>query len=171
MKRISYALYYLIIARLPHSRFSILFNRIRVWYVCRVLKIMEGGCKSYFEHDIFIGGPGRVSIGRSCQINENSFIQEAEIGNFVMIAPNVTILSSMHNFDQLDVPMIFQGEAGHKKVHIQDDVWLGRNVVIMPGVTIGKGSIVAASAVVTKDVPEYQIVGGVPARIIKDRRR
>ena len=67
--------------------------------------------------------------------------------------------------------MIFQGETTGKKVIIGDDVWLGRNVLVMPGVKIGKGSIVAAGAVVTKDVPEYKIVGGVPARILKDRKQ
>ncbi len=171
MKHISYAFYYLIISHLPHSRFSMLFNRIRVWYLCRILQIMGGGEKTYFEHHIFIGGPGKVKFGQSCQINENTFIQEAEIGNFVMIAPNVAIISSMHNCDRIDIPMIFQGETTNKKVIIEDDVWLGRNVLVMPGVKIGKGSIVAAGAVVTKDVPEYKIVGGVPARVIKDRKR
>jgi maltose O-acetyltransferase len=171
MKRLSYAFYYLVISRLPHSRFSILFNKIRVWYLSRVLKIMEAGEKTYFEHHIFIGGPGRVRFGRSCQVNENSFIESAMIGNFVMIAPNVAIISSMHNHDRLDIPMIFQGATTGEKVIIEDDVWLGRNVLVMPGVRIGKGSIVAAGAVVTRDVPEYKIVGGVPARIIKDRRQ
>lgn len=171
MKYLGYAFYYLIISHLPHSRFSIAFNKIRVWYLCRVLKIMEGGEKTYFEHNVFIGGRGKVRFGRSCQINQNAFIEEAEIGNYVMIAPNVTIISSSHNHDRLDIPMIFQGETTGKKVIIGDDVWLGRNVLVMPGVKIGKGSIVAAGAVVTKDVPEYKIVGGVPARILKDRKQ
>ena len=132
---------------------------------------MTEGEKTYFEHDIFIGGPGRVKFGKSCQINQNTFIEEADIGNFVMIAPNVAIISSMHNYDRTDIPMMFQGVVTSKKVTIEDDVWLGRNVVVMPGVKIGKGSIVAAGAVVTKNVPEYKIVGGVPAKIIKDRKR
>jgi acetyltransferase-like isoleucine patch superfamily enzyme len=171
MKRLGYAFYYLVISRLPHSRFSIVFNRIRVWYLCRVLRVMEPGEMTYCEHHVFIGGPGRVKFGRSCQINENTFIETAEIGNFVMIAPNVAILSSMHNHDRLDIPMILQGATIGRKVIIEDDVWLGRNVLVMPGIRIGKGSIVAAGAVVTRDVPEYKIVGGVPARIIKDRRQ
>jgi maltose O-acetyltransferase len=170
MKYLGYALYYLIVSHLPHSRYSILFNRIRVWYLRRILKIMEGGEKTYFEHHIFIGGPGKVRFGRSCQINENTFIEEADIGDFVMVAPNVAILSSTHNHDRTDIPMIFQGETTGRKVVIEDDVWLGRNVLVMPGVRIGKGSIVAAGAVVTRDIPMYSIVGGVPARIIRDRR-
>ena len=105
MKYLGYAFYYLIISHLPHSRFSIAFNKIRVWYLCRVLKIMEGGEKTYFEHNVFIGGRGKVRFGRSCQINQNAFIEETEIGNYVMIAPNVTIISSSHNHDRLDIPM------------------------------------------------------------------
>jgi maltose O-acetyltransferase len=171
MRRVGYAWYYLFISRLPHSRFSRLSNRIRVWYLCRILKIMQpGGEQTYVEHHVFIGGPGRVKFGKSCQINENTFIQEADIGSYVMIAPNVAIISSMHNHARLDIPMIFQGTATDRKVVIEDDVWLGRNVVVMPGVTIGRGSIVAAGAVVTGDVPEYTVVGGVPARVIRDRR-
>ena len=170
MKTLGYAFYYLFISRLPHSRFSMLFNKIRVWYISRILKIAGGGTQTYFEDHIFIGGPGRVRFGRSCQINENAFIQEAEIGSYVMIAPNVAIISNMHNHARIDVPMIFQGVTPDRKVTIEDDVWLGRNVVVMPGVRIGRGAIVAAGAVVTKDVPEYKIVGGVPAKVIGDRR-
>jgi maltose O-acetyltransferase len=170
MKYIGYAFYYLVISHLPHSRFSMLFNRIRVWYLCRVLKVLGGGEKTYVEHHVFIGGPGRVTFGRSCQINQNTFIEEAEIGNCVMIAPNVAIISSLHNHDRVDIPMVFQGETTGRKVIIEDDVWLGRNVLVMPGLTIGKGSIVAAGSVVTKDVAPYAVVGGVPARFIRDRR-
>jgi maltose O-acetyltransferase len=131
---------------------------------------MAEGENTYFEHHVFIGGPGRVKFGKSCQINQNTFIEEADIGNFVMIAPNVAIISSTHNFERTDIPMAFQGVTTSKKVIIEDDVWLGRNVVVMPGVRIRKGSIVAAGAVVTRDVPEFKIVGGVPAKIIKDRK-
>jgi acetyltransferase-like isoleucine patch superfamily enzyme len=170
MKRLCYAFYYLVISHLPHSRFSMVFNTIRVWYLRRILNVLAGGEKTYFEHHVFIGGPGRVTFGQSCQVNEYAFIQEAEIGNFVMIAPNVAILASTHNHDRTDIPMIFQGETTDRKVFIEDDVWLGRNVLVMPGVRIGKGSIVAAGAVVTGDVPQYKVVGGVPARIISDRK-
>lgn len=170
MKRLSYAFYYLVIYRLPHSRFSILFNKLRIWYLRRILKVIEGGEKTYFEHHVFIGGPGKVKFGKSCQINENTFIETADIGNYVMIAPNVAIISSMHNHDRTDIPMILQGATTGRKVIIEDDVWLGRNVLVMPGVRIGEGSIVAAGAVVTKDVPKYKVVAGVPARVIQDRK-
>jgi maltose O-acetyltransferase len=75
----------------------------------------------------------------------------------------------MHEFSRTDIPMSLQGYREEKTVTIGDDVWLGRNVIVMPGVTIGKGAIVAASAVVTKDVGEFDIVGGIPASIISSR--
>ena len=65
--------------------------------------------------------------------------------------------------------MLLQGDTAIEPVIIEDDVWLGRNVVIMPGVHIAKGAIVGAGAVVTKDVPAYAVVGGVPAKIIQSR--
>lgn len=66
--------------------------------------------------------------------------------------------------------MRLQGYEGWRPVTISDDVWLGRRVMIMPGVTIGKGTIVAAGAIVTKDLPEYSICAGVPAKVIGYRR-
>jgi len=91
-----------------------------------------------------------------------------EIGNFVMMGSNCNILTSNHNFDKHDVPMMFQGTKPGKVV-IKDDVWLGANVIILPNVTVGRGSIIAAGAVVNKDVPDFSIVGGVPAKVLKYR--
>jgi len=87
-----------------------------------------------------------------------------------MIAPHVAILNSAHNHDRIDIPMICQGERKRINPIIEDDVWIGRNAVIMPGIRIHKGSIVGAGAVVVKDVPPYCIVGGVPARILRMRK-
>ncbi|MDO6391145.1 acyltransferase [Pontibacter sp. BT731] len=126
---------------------------------------------SYFENNVYISsGPDKVNIGRHCQINEHVFIQGAVIGDFVMIAPHVSILNTSHQFASVDVPMVLQGETSYKNPVIEDDVWLGRSAVIMPGVRICKGSIVGAGAVVTRDVPPYCIVGGVPAKVLKRRQ-
>lgn len=92
------------------------------------------------------------------------------IGASVLMGPNVTIITQNHKHDRVDIPIRLQGYELIKPVTINDDVWIGRNVLIMPGVTIGSGTIIAAGAVVTKDVPEYTIVGGVPARILKYRK-
>jgi maltose O-acetyltransferase len=132
------------------------------------MKIMMPDPDNFFENGVYIGS-GNLTIGKCCHINENVFIQGAEIGNYVMVAPHVAILSRSHNKDRLDIPMIMQGKTEDRPPVIEDDVWIGRNAIVMPGVRIGAGSIVAAGAVVVKDVGRNQIVGGVPAKLIRHR--
>ena len=91
------------------------------------------------------------------------------IGENVMMGPDVTILSQTHNIERTDIPMGKQGMR-EAEVSIGNDVWIGMRSIIMPGVKIGDGAVIGAGAVVTKDVPDYAIVGGVPARIIKYRK-
>lgn len=131
---------------------------------------MQPDKKSKFQNNVYIGNGENVRIGKHCQINEDVFIQGASIGNYVMIAPNVILQANTHKYNDTETPMIQQGEEKGKIITIEDDVWLGRNVIVLPGIIIKKGSIVAAGAVVTRDVPEYAIVGGVPAKIIKKRK-
>jgi len=170
MKQLQLIIYYLLISKLPHSRLNMIFNKIRCWYVCRVLKIMKQHQENYFEDNVYIGNGSKVTIGEHCHINENVFIQGANIGNYVMIAPNVTLLNSLHNYQNIDIPMIKQGGVENLNSTIEDDVWIGRNVIIMPNITIGKGSVVGAGSIVTKDVEPYSVVGGVPAKLIKRRK-
>jgi maltose O-acetyltransferase len=93
-----------------------------------------------------------------------------KIGDDVMMGPDVVILSSSHDHDRTDIPMRFQGGAPNKLTVIGNDVWIGTRVIIVHGVKIGNGVIIGAGAVVTKDVPDYAVVGGVPAKIIKFRK-
>lgn len=168
---IKIALYYLIFAKLPSARFTLLFSKWRVWYFTRVLKIMKSGPnESMLGHNIYIANGQRVQFGYGCRVNENVYIEKADIGNDVLIAPNVAILSRMHEFERTDIPMSLQGYRPEKGVVVGDDVWLGRNVIVLPGVNIGKGVIVGAGAVVTKDIPDYAIVAGVPAKVMKMRQ-
>lgn len=169
MKKIKLIFYYFLIKKLPHSRLSGISNRIRCWYMSRVLNILEKNKENYFEPNVYIGSGANVKIGQHSHINENVFIQGAKIGSFAMIAPNVAILTQGHEYKNLDIPMIKQGETKELIPIIEDDVWIGRNAIIMPGVKIGKGSIVGAGAVVTKDISPFSIVGGVPAKLIKKR--
>ena len=91
------------------------------------------------------------------------------IGENTMIAANVHIRTKMHIFDRIDIPMIEQGER-EDDIYIGNNVWIGFGAQILCGITIGDGAIVGAGAVVTKDVPSYSIVGGVPAKIIRMRK-
>ena len=136
----------------------------------KVLKVMKWDKHSYFENNIYIGSTKNLKIGKRCEINDHVFIQGAIIGDNVMIAANASLLANMHNHKRTDIPMNLQGKKRGNKVILEDDVWIGRSVIIMPGVRIGKGSIIAAGAVVTKDVPKYSIYGGVPAKLIKKRQ-
>lgn len=115
-------------------------------------------------------GEGLV-IGDNVGIAQNVFIQvrgKVTIGSNVMLGPNSSIFSENHGFDRTDISMVEQPTI-RKGVVIEDDVWLGTRSVILDGVVVGKGSIVAAGAIVNASVPPYSIVGGVPAKIIKSR--
>lgn len=86
------------------------------------------------------------------------------LANYVMIAPECAILGGDHNIDVCGVPIIFSGRPDILETNIENDVWIGYRVTIMAGVTIGRGAVVAAGSIVTKDVPAYSIVAGVPAK-------
>lgn len=134
-------------------------------------KLMLDGCGKNvnIEHGAFLASGKDIKIGNNSGIGINARVAgPLEIGNDVMIAPNVFIITQNHKISDLDVPMRLQ-TAPKEKVTICDDVWIGANAVILPGVTVGKGSVVGAGAIVTKDVPEYAIVGGNPAKVIKYR--
>jgi len=112
-----------------------------------------------------------LMIGDDVGISQNCFIQvrgRVTIGSHVMFGPNVSIFSENHGFNSLDSPMISQPTI-RGEVIIEDDVWLGTRSVILSGVRIGTGAIIAAGALVNKDVPPYSIVAGVPGKIIKSR--
>lgn len=114
-----------------------------------------------------------LSIGANSYIGEGNNIRAAGgqicIGSNSFISQNVSIVASNHNIKK-DVPIAYQGwSKSNNYVIINDDVWIGANSVILPGVTIGIGAVIGAGSVVTKDVPEYSVVAGNPAKIIKFR--
>lgn len=168
-KQFSLLIYYLIANRLPASFFPLgsLFNNVRINLAKHFLTIGTN-CKIYPR--VNLGDGNEISIGNNTIINENVYIEGVTIGNYVMIAPGVSIYASSHIFDSTDIPMIKQGQTSKNPSIIGDDVWIGRNAVIMPGLTIGDGTIIAAGAIVTKSIEPYCIVGGVPAKLIRKRK-
>lgn len=123
---------------------------------------VEKGANFYTGWEIEIGDDS--SLGIDCMIP-----YDLKVGKDVMMGPYVTIVGENHNFARRDIPMRLQGYQKFPPVRIEDDVWIGACAIILPGITIGRGAIIAAGAVVTKDVPPYAICGGNPARVIKFR--
>ena len=113
-----------------------------------------------------------IKIGNNSGIGKNSIVGAyTQIGDNVMMGEACFIYARNHKTDRLDVPMCIQGFEEYRPVVISDDVWIGARVTILPGAKIGKGVIIGAGAVITGEIPDYAVVGGVPARIIKYRNQ
>jgi acetyltransferase-like isoleucine patch superfamily enzyme len=110
-----------------------------------------------------------VKFGKGVYVNSNSCFLDTcltTIGDRTLVGPNVSFFSAAHPLD----PALRNGLRGPemgKEIHIGEDCWIGGNAIILPGVTIGKGSTVGAGSVVTKNVPDFTVVAGNPARIIR----
>jgi acetyltransferase-like isoleucine patch superfamily enzyme len=129
------------------------------------------GCYIYSQARLIAQG-GFIKMGKHVSVNPFSILYGhggLTIGDHVSIASHCTIIPANHRFEALDKPIGDQGED-RQGIRIDSDVWIGSHATILDGVHIGEGAIVAAGAVVTKDVPDYAIVGGVPARILKYRK-
>lgn len=109
--------------------------------------------------DVFIGD--RTLVGLSCVV-----IGPVTIGNDILIAQHVVLSALNHNYEDVSLPIKDQG-VNTLEIVVEDEVWIGANAVITAGTRIGKHAIVAGGSVVTKDVPPYSIVGGNPARLLK----
>jgi maltose O-acetyltransferase len=172
MKKLYLALYYIMAIHMPRSERPLNFGSkgFRRFLAGRLFKYT--GQKINIEKGAYFGSGQDISIGDFSGIGIDAKLSgEITIGNHVMMGPEVMIYTYGHKYDDLDVPMVMQGNTEVQPVVIHDDVWIGARAIILPGVTIGKGSIIAAGSVVTKDVPEYAVFGGNPAKIIKTRHQ
>jgi acetyltransferase-like isoleucine patch superfamily enzyme len=114
---------------------------------------------------------GQIKIGRETMLGPYTCVAgdgDIEIGEYCMIASHCGIYANQHIFSDRTVPMVLQGVTT-KGIVIEDDCWLGTGVKVMDGVHIGRGSVIGAGAVVTKDIPPYSIAVGVPAKVIGTR--
>ena len=121
--------------------------------------IESGTCINNAVGDVIIGDYTRVGL-------HNTIIGPVNIGHHVNLAQGITVTALNHNFEDSEKRIDEQGVCTTPVV-IEDDVWIGANAVILPGVRVGTHSVVAAGAVVTKEVPPHSIVAGIPAKIIK----
>ena len=168
-RKIGALIYHSVAKRLPPSYSSLKLGQNILRRFCGKLMLKHCGKKVNIEQNAIFSS--KVSLGNYSGIGINARINgECTIGNHVMMGTDVVVITRNHAFGRVDIPMIHQGFEEEQPVVIGNDVWIGDRVVILPGVHIGDGSIIAAGAVVTHDVPSYAIVGGVPAKIIRMRK-
>jgi maltose O-acetyltransferase len=171
LKGIALFIYYLFAKRLPTQPFP----GYKIGYVLRrfLVKFIFKECGKNVvikQHADFGKGIG-IKIGDNSQLGENSYVGAyTNIGNDVIMGPEVLIWTIGHRFDRTDIPINQQGSAEIRPVTIGDDVWIGQRVIIMPGVKVGSHAVIGAGAIVTKNVPEWAVVAGVPARVIRMRK-
>jgi acetyltransferase-like isoleucine patch superfamily enzyme len=146
-----------------------LIKRLLMLYRCWRAGVRGADATAYFaagsviSSDILAGPFSFINSG--CIVGEN-----VELGAYSMLGPRVMIVGDDHVFNVVGVPIIFSGRPSVvRKTHIGCDVWIGAHSIILAGVTIGEGAIVAAQSVVTRDVEPFTIVAGVPAKFIKKR--
>ena len=146
------------------------FKRLRGWHYGALLE--HAGKNLRVAQGVRINNPSLVSVGDDVYVGDSvqlyAWNERITIGSNVLIAAGVRMITRKHGFADVVRPMAEQG-YNNAPIVIEDDVWIGFQSVILPGVTIGRGSIVGAGAVVTKDIAPYSIVGGVPARLIMKR--
>lgn len=162
--------YYAIARHLPDSPLpaASIANRIRLFLVKHIFK--KVGKEVKIHAGVSFGSGINVQIGNYSSLNQDcSIANDTIIGNDVMMGPGIIVLSGSHNFERTDIPMREQGAPSRKPVIIGDDVWIGTRTIILPGVKIGDHAIIGAGSVVTRNVEEWTIVAGNPARMIRAR--
>lgn len=169
-KMVGYILYVFIGSWMPHYQGGL------KWTLCKKYKQLCGKLMfDYCGKNVDIGRKisfsSEISLGDNSSIGDYSHIAgKVSIGKDVMMSPRVTFLASNHNYKRTDIPMNKQGGT-EEEIVVGDDVWIGYGSTILAGVNIGNGVIICAGAVVTKDVGDFCIVGGVPAKVIKNRKQ
>ncbi|WP_312764176.1 acyltransferase [Stutzerimonas balearica] len=144
--------------------FAVLFR-----YLSFSARVERFDKNSYIGSHVVLKSLHKLQVGENFSLHDFCYVDAVggvRVGNNVSIAHGSSLISFNHTWDAADVPIKYN-PIKEAPIVIEDDVWIGCGVRIMPGVTIGKRSVVAAGSVVVKDVPENTIVGGAPAKVIK----
>jgi acetyltransferase-like isoleucine patch superfamily enzyme len=133
---------------------------------------LEIGAQALFEPHVWITAPapGRVRIGEGTFLNIGvmvAAVELVEIGAHCMLANGCFVTDGNHRFDDPDTPVPWQGFTTKGPTRIGDNVWLGANVVVTSGVTIGERCVIGANSVVTQDIPPFSIAAGAPAKVLR----
>ena len=171
MRKLFLILYYGLATHLPDSYTPVvgkLSNRLRVICCHHIFKrcgaIVTVNRKAYF------GNGSEIEIGDDSGIGANCHRpNDIKIGDHVMMAPDVLIFNRNHNYSDPEIPIGRQGMSETRPVRIHNNVWIGQRAIINAGRTIADGTVIAAGSVVTRDFPENSIIGGNPAKLIKNR--
>lgn len=138
--------------------------------VCRIFfKHLRGFC--WIDPGVTIVNANGLSVGRHFGCNTGSYIGAAggiTVGDYVLIGTNVTIASAVHPIEGREPP-VFARPVVPAPVVIEDDVWIAAGAVILPGVTLRRGTVIGANSVVTRDTEAYGVYAGAPARFIRSR--
>lgn len=160
---------YGIARHLPESYASINIGQKKLRAFCAKMILAKCGEGINVEKGAIFAS--NVELGNHSGIGINARISgRCIIGDNVMMGPECMIYTTNHAIDRTDIPMNMQGNEAERPVVIEDDVWIGARVTILPGCHIHKGSVIAAGAVVTEDVASFAVVGGVPARVLRKRK-
>ena len=167
-RKIGALIYYTVAKKLPPSYSGLKIGQSALRRFCGKLMLRKCGKKVNIEKNASFSY--KVSLGDYSGLGVNSKIYgTCTIGSHVMMGEDVTVITRNHRFDRTDIPMMEQGFEEERPVVIGNDVWIGDRAMILPGVEIGDGCIIAAGAIVTRSIPAYSIAAGVPAKVIKSR--
>lgn len=165
-KKIYWILYSIFGKNLPISRRGKIFKTIRVFFAKKILKKMGKNVNiekgAFFNPNVEI--EENSGIGINCELNGKVII-----GKNVMMGPECVFYTYNHEFKNIDIPIMQQGFSNEKKIIIEDNCWIGRRCIILPGVKISRGTVIGAGSIVTKSFPENSIIAGNPAKIIGKR--
>lgn len=169
-KLIGKILYHAIGIHLPMSYARINLQSRKFRQFCTKL-ILDDRCSDWVNIEKGVHFGDGLTIGYGSGIGANGTVaDDVFIGKNVMIGQEVLMITSNHRMDRLDVPMGQQGMTETKPIVIGNDVWIGARVTILPGVHIGNGCVIGAGSILTKNVPDFEVWGGNPARFIKKRK-
>ena len=167
MKKFYFLIYLLFFKNTPedYRPYALFFPRVRRWLVTNYLKSCgkKLRVKSGAEISLNAQVGNESELGTRCMIQAN-----VTIGDHVIMGPDIKIYSRNHKSDRLDIPIQKQGKH-YLNTTIGNDVWIGANTIIVAGVNVGNHAIIAAGAIVTKDVQDFAVVGGCPAKVLKYR--
>lgn len=163
------ATYELIARRLPGHNFGGLISRwssnFRVF--CARRFILACGTNIFLGPNVTLSFSSE--IGSHVEINENCYMQGCKIGDYALIGPWCYSIIRHHKYKDPNIPVILQGYTSNNPPLIGRDVWIGARVMLLPGIKLGEGSVIAAGAIVTHDVAPFAVVAGIPAREIGRR--